>query len=42
MEVDEVFFLRVEDGRFVDFWALEDSLGRMRQLGFLPRRSRPS
>jgi predicted ester cyclase len=39
MEVEEVFFLRVEEGRFVDFWALEDSLGRMRQLGLLPSRS---
>jgi predicted ester cyclase len=36
MEVEEVFFLRAEEGRFVDFWALEDSLGRMRQLGLLP------
>jgi steroid delta-isomerase-like uncharacterized protein len=36
MEVEEVFFLRAEDGRFVDFWALEDSLSRMRQLGLLP------
>ena len=36
MEVDEVFFLRVEDGKFVDFWGLEDSLGRMRQLGLIP------
>ena len=36
MEVEEVFFLRVEEGRFVDFWALEDSLSRMRQLGLLP------
>jgi hypothetical protein len=36
MEVEEVFFLRAEGGRFVDFWALEDSLGRMRQLGLLP------
>jgi len=35
MEVEEVFFMRAEDGRFVDFWALEDSLGRMRQLGLL-------
>jgi predicted ester cyclase len=35
MDVEEVF-LRAEDGRFVDFWALEDSLGRMRQLGLLP------
>ena len=40
MEVEEVFFLRVEDGRFVDFWGLEDSLGRMRQLGLLPSGSR--
>jgi predicted ester cyclase len=36
MDVEEVFFLRVEGGRFVDFWALEDSLGRMRQLGLVP------
>jgi predicted ester cyclase len=36
MEVEEVFFLRAEDGKFVDFWALEDSLGRMRQLGLVP------
>ena len=40
MEVEEVFFLRVADGRFVDFWGLEDSLGRMRQLGLLPSGSR--
>ena len=39
MEVEEVFFLRVEDGKFVDFWALEDSMSRMRQLGLLPPRS---
>jgi hypothetical protein len=32
MEVEEVFFLRAEDGRFVHFWGLEDSLARMRQL----------
>lgn len=36
MDVQEVFFLRAEGGRFVDFWALEDGLGRMRQLGLLP------
>ena len=35
MDVEEVFFLRAEDGKFVDFWALEDSMGRMRQLGLL-------
>jgi predicted ester cyclase len=39
MEVEEVFFLRVEDGKFTHFWALEDSIGRMRQLGLLPSRS---
>src|SRR5215212_9822231 len=42
MAVEEVFFLRAEDGRFVDFWALEDSLGRMRQLGLLPSGRRTS
>jgi predicted ester cyclase len=41
MQVEEVFFMRVEDGRFVDFWALEDSLNRMRQLGLIPSRSSP-
>jgi predicted ester cyclase len=40
MEVEEVFFLRAEGGKFVEFWALEDSLGRMRQLGLLPSGSR--
>jgi predicted ester cyclase len=39
MDVEEVFFLRAEDGKFVEFWALEDSMGRMRQLGLLPSRS---
>ena len=34
MEVEEVFF-RVDDGKFVDFWALEDSMSRMRQLGLV-------
>jgi predicted ester cyclase len=36
MEVEEVFFLRAEGGKFVDFWGLEDSLGRMWQLGLIP------
>ena len=36
MEVDEVYFLRVEDGKFVYFWGLEDDLSRRRQLGLLP------
>ena len=39
MDVEEVYFLRVEDGKFVEFWGLEDSMGRMRQLGLLPSRS---
>jgi SnoaL-like polyketide cyclase len=42
MEVEEVFFMRAEDGLFVDFWALEDNLGRMRQLGLVPRGRRTS
>jgi predicted ester cyclase len=40
MEVEEVFFLRAEGGKFVDFWALEDSMGRMRQLGLIPSAKR--
>ena len=36
MEVDEVFFFRVEDEMFVYFWGLEDSLNRMGQLGLIP------
>jgi predicted ester cyclase len=42
MDVEEVFFMRVEDGKFVDFWGLEDSLGRLRQLGLVPRGRRTS
>lgn len=37
MDVEGVFFLRVEDGRIVDFWALEDSLNRMHQLELIER-----
>jgi predicted ester cyclase len=36
MEVDEVYFLRVEHRKFVYFWGLEDELARLRQLGLLP------
>lgn len=39
MEVEEVFFLRVENRKFVYFWALEDRLSRLRQLGLVPSRS---
>jgi predicted ester cyclase len=38
MEVDEVYFLRVENAKFVEFWGLEDNLSRIRQLGLLPPR----
>ena len=37
-QVDEVAILRVKDGRFVDYWALEDTAGRLQQLDIsLPR-----
>ena len=39
MEVGEVFFVRAEGAGVGDFWALEDSLGRLRQLGLVPWRS---
>ena len=42
MNVEEVFFVRVKDGKFVDFWGLEDSLGRLRQLGLIPPGRRTS
>ncbi len=38
---EEDFFLRAEDGKFVDFWAPEDGLTRMRQLGLVPSPKRP-
>jgi predicted ester cyclase len=31
--VDEVAILRIKDGRFVEYWALEDTVGRLQQLG---------
>ena len=39
-EVDEGYFLRVENGKFAEFWGLEDNLTRMRQLVLLPPRPR--
>jgi predicted ester cyclase len=38
-EVDEVFFMRIEGGRFVSFWALEDNGARSWQLGLAGRES---
>jgi predicted ester cyclase len=32
--VDEVWILRFRDSRIVHVWSLEDTLGRLRQLGF--------
>ncbi len=32
-DVDEVYFLRLEDGRFAEAWGLEDTASRRRQLG---------
>ena len=31
--VDEVWILRFRDGRIVQVWSLEDTLGRLQQLG---------
>jgi predicted ester cyclase len=31
--VDEVWILRLRDGRIVQVWSLEDTLGRLQQLG---------
>ncbi len=31
--VDEVYFFRLEDGRIVDVWGVEDTADRLRQLG---------
>ena len=32
-EVDEVYFLGMRDGRFVEYWGLEDNYTRLRQPG---------
>ena len=40
MEVDEVYFLRVEDGKFVDFWGLEDDLRGCNRWDLSTRRNR--
>jgi hypothetical protein len=31
--VDEVYFFELSGGRIVDAWGVEDTLGRMEQLG---------
>jgi predicted ester cyclase len=36
MEVHEVFFVQVIDGRISEFWGLEDTWSRMEQLGLMP------
>ena len=38
--VTEVYFFRVRDGRIASAWGLEDTWGRARQLGLLPRAPR--
>ena len=35
--LDEVAIFRFWDGRIVHAWSLEDTLGRLRQLGLTPR-----
>jgi predicted ester cyclase len=35
--VDEVWILGLRDGRIVQVWSLEDTLGRLRQLGLGPQ-----
>ena len=32
-KVDEVSFFRLRDGRIIDSWGIEDTLGRLEQLG---------
>ena len=41
--VAEVYMFRITDGRIVQAWGLEDTYGRLRQLGLLPsERARPA
>jgi ketosteroid isomerase-like protein len=37
VRVDEVSIFRFRDGRIVQVWSLEDTLGRLRQLGLTDR-----
>jgi hypothetical protein len=37
----EIYFLPVEDGKFVAFWGLEDDLARLQQLGLIPSLGQP-
>jgi hypothetical protein len=37
--VAEVWIFRFRDGRIVHAWSLEDTLGRLRQLGLIARHS---
>lgn len=36
MDVEEVFFLKIKDGHFIEYWGIEDNFSRMKQLGILP------
>ncbi len=36
MEIDEVYILRIEGGRIVEYWGIEDNLTRLTQLGLMP------
>jgi predicted ester cyclase len=35
-DVDEVYFFTFDSGRIAEAWGLEDTLGRLRQLGLQP------
>jgi predicted ester cyclase len=37
-QVDEVSIFRFRDGKIVQVWSLEDTLGRLRQLGLISKR----